>query len=355
MKIIIDSFFNKMTKALNNKLPFAAFRHPKSKELIGYFQKEDNLFLVKNYSESGFVFAPFDDKKPSILFPLEESEVYTTTCIDINDTDNRRKSDILSIYQDKKSKHIGLVKRGIEFLKATGVKKVVLSRKEVLELSYFDVLETFKKLLVTDTDATVYVWFHPKVGLWLGATPESLLKIEGLKFQTMALAGTQLYQGNLDVNWQQKDIKEQQYVTDYIIDQISKVTETSVASKTNTVKAGNLVHICTSINGEVSQELQHYELIKLLHPTPAICGLPKKAAKAFILENEEFEREFYTGFLGELNINGKSNLFVNLRCMQVSDNQISIYVGGGITVDSVPLKEWEETVDKSKVMMRTIK
>jgi len=354
LKITTDSFFNKISEALNNKLPFAAYAYPKSKEITGYFQKRDILFFAKNYSESGFIFAPFNDKKPSIIFPRDESDMYTATCTDIKVIDNRKNGHTVTNFQDEKVKHIGLVKRGIEFLKSTGIKKVVLSRKEILELSYFDVLETFKKLLINNTDTTVYIWFHPKIGLWLGATPESFLKIEDCKFQAMALAGTKLYQGSLDIKWPHKDILEQQYVTDFILEKISDVSETITVSKTKTVKAGNLVHLCTTISGTLPQRIEINKLINLVHPTPAVCGLPKKAAKAFILENEEFDREFYTGFLGELNINGNSNLFVNLRCMQVSGNQIFIYVGGGITMDSTPLQEWEETVNKGKVMMRTI-
>ncbi|WP_313791385.1 chorismate-binding protein [Lacinutrix neustonica] len=112
-----------------------------------------------------------------------------------------------------------------------------------------------------------------------------------------------------------------------------------------------------------------------MHPTPAVCGLPKATAKQFILENENYKREFYTGFLGELNcqertsrntnrrnvennaynlVNTVSNLYVNLRCMQLSDVQASIYVGGGITKDSMPKKEWEETVNKAETMKKVL-
>ena len=105
-----------------------------------------------------------------------------------------------------------------------------------------------------------------------------------------------------------------------------------------------------------------------MHPTPAICGFPKEAAKQFIQENENYNREYYTGFLGEINflettnrnsnkrnvennaytaVKKVSNIFVNLRCMQIIDQIAIIYVGGGITKDSIPQAEWEETVNKT--------
>ena len=101
-------------------------------------------------------------------------------------------------------------------------------------------------------------------------------------------------------------------------------------------------------------------LIRALHPTPAVCGLPRENAKQFILENEQYNRSFYTGFLGELNfqknktVSESSSLFVNLRCMNIIDKKVSIFVGGGITKDSNAKKEWEETVSKSKVMKRVL-
>jgi len=109
----------------------------------------------------------------------------------------------------------------------------------------------------------------------------------------------------------------------------------------------------------------------VLHPTPAVCGLPKESAKQFILEHEDYNREFYTGFLGELNCettiaprSGRRNienrayavsrtstqLYVNLRCMQLKNQQAIIYVGGGITEGSNAESEWEETVSKSLVI-----
>ena len=97
-----------------------------------------------------------------------------------------------------------------------------------------------------------------------------------------------------------------------------------------------------------------------MHPTPAVCGLPRDLAKDFILENEDYDRSFYTGFLGELNINSsklnkqKTELFVNLRCMSVDDYKARIFVGGGVTKDSIAKKEWQETVSKTQTIKKVL-
>ena len=84
-------------------------------------------------------------------------------------------------------------------------------------------------------------------------------------------------------------------------------------------------------------------LLNTLHPTPAVCGLPKEAAKFFILQNEKYDRTYYSGFLGEINDDFDTELFVNLRCAKIEKNVAQIYVGGGITKESNPEKEWSET------------
>ena len=117
------------------------------------------------------------------------------------------------------------------------------------------------------------------------------------------------------------------------------------------------------------------EIILALHPTPAVCGLPKELAKDFILRNEKHKRQYYTGFLGELNfkeeiirpstrknqenrayrtLKNRTSLYVNLRCMEIRGNRVSIFVGGGITKESVPEMEWEETKDKTRTMLNII-
>ncbi|MBT8260061.1 MAG: chorismate-binding protein, partial [Bacteroidia bacterium] len=155
---------------------------------------------------------------------------------------------------------------------------------------------------------------------------------------------------------------------------LEPIVEKLNISSTKTVQAGKLLHLQTDINASL-RDNNLEELIKSLHPTPATCGLPKDKAKAFILEHENYNRSYYTGFLGELNFKVKSsrnsnrrniennayvsiknetNLYVNLRCMQIKQNKAMIYVGGGVTKDSIPEKEWQETVNKTKTMKNVL-
>ncbi|MDX8553786.1 chorismate-binding protein [Tenacibaculum sp. 1B UA] len=344
------SIFLNIKEAFNIELPFVTYRKPNCTIIKGWFQQNNDLITSENYNESGFIFAPFDNREKAILIPKNQS-TYIEEEITIGDTQTNNNNHAPDTASEKS--HIQLVERGITAIKNQQFKKVVLSRKEKIEVSNFSLIDTFQKLLNNYPTAFVYVWYHPKIGLWLGATPETLVSIKNKSFTTMALAGTQVYNGTTNVTWQPKELEEQQFVTDYITNNLSDISSEITKSGIETIKAGKLLHLRTVLNGKLKTNTA--SLIKSLHPTPAVCGMPLEASKQFILNNENYHRSFYTGFLGELNINDKeSNLFVNLRCMEVSNNTVYIYVGGGITNDSNAIKEWQETVAKTTTMKKIL-
>jgi len=315
------------------------------------------LSFVSNFEEKGFVFAPFSSDEKAIIFSEEKSlmmseELQLEECI-LKDT-------ILKPDNLFKEKHIKIVKKALEKIKTHELQKVVVSREELLDISEFDLVELYKKLLSSYKNAFVYVWFHPVVGLWLGATPETLLNIEGTSFKTMSLAGTQVDIQNKPLIWKSKELEEQLLVTNFIENQLVDIAGNLNTDKTETVKAGNLLHLRTKVSGDLNISSSLEELIRALHPTPAVCGLPRELARTFLFENENYDRSFYTGFLGELNLQDSkdtvksSALFVNLRCMRIQNNKATIFVGGGITKDSNASNEWEETVSKAKTMKRML-
>lgn len=342
--------FLNIKEALHKQLPFVAYKKPNTSVLSSWFQENNALITSEKYEESGFIFAPFNNNEKAILIPKKQAR-YCEEVINMNTSPSNNKVYITDTFSKKA--HIQLVEKGKQAISEGLFKKVVLSRKEKVALNDFNLIETFKQLINNYPTAFVYAWYHPKVGLWLGATPETLVAIKKQNFTTMSLAGTQVYNTTTNIIWQQKEIEEQQFVTDYITDKLSKISSEITTSKTKTVKAGNLLHLKTTIRGKL--KTNNATLINTLHPTPAVCGLPLEASKKFILNNENYHRSFYTGFLGELNINNtETNLFVNLRCMEVLNNNIYIYVGGGVTKESNSLKEWQETVAKTITMKKVL-
>ena len=348
--------FDKIEAHLQKKLPFVVYNKPDDEVLTGLFQNDDSTCLVKNFDEKGFVFASFNGEK-NIIIPEVKSEILNAV-FQFSATQNK-----INVFNEEDSEakitHEILVKKGIDAIKNQLFDKVVLSRKETIQFLNFNLIDTFKNLLNQYPSAFTYCFFHPETGLWMGAFAEQLIKTHGDMFSTMSLAGTQKFDGSEEVVWQQKEVEEQQIVTDYIFNELKKKVKHLIVSEPQTIKAGNLLHLKTDISGILNYNDNLKNIIQILHPTPAVCGFPKENAKNFILENENYNREFYAGFLGELNKDfstneNKTNLFVNLRCMKIEDGKINFYAGGGITKDSIPEKEWEETVNKTNTMKNCI-
>lgn len=351
----MNIIFDKIKESYKRNTPFVGYRNPNSEEIFGFFMKDATLSFTSDFNESGFIFAPFNSQENAILFPKSNAEfINENSLFDEEFSLNNHFTDNNSLSLDK-NQHISLVEKALAKINNNEFKKVVVSRKEEVLLDNFDVLLTFKKLLKTYTSAFVYVWFHPKVGLWFGATPELLLTISNYNFKTMSLAGTQVCVDSGEIIWKKKELEEQQLVTNFIENQLKRVATNLKIEKTETVKAGDLWHLRTKVEGVLGKSFGLKELIRKLHPTPAVCGLPREKTKNFINENENYTRTFYTGFLGELNIENKnSSLFVNLRCMRIDNKIASVYVGGGITKDSNAKKEWQETIAKTKTMKRVL-
>ena len=295
----------------------------------------------------------------SFLSNLEKDVEYSTDYFR-NFLGNAPKSKSLNSFEEYKK----LVDQGIEQIQAGQFLKVVLSRTKAIPYQEsFDLIALFHKLSQSYPNAFRYFFYIPNVGAWMGATPETLISVDRHQmFRTMALAGTQAFQPGVklsDVAWRQKEIEEQAIVGRYIVNCFKKIRLREFEEEgPKTVVAGNLMHLCTRYKVDM-QESNFPQLgtvmLDLLHPTSAVCGMPKESSLDFILRHENYNREFYSGFLGPVNINQESHMFVNLRCMQFLNDQMLLYAGAGITEDSDPQREWHETEIKCETLSGIIK
>ncbi|MDZ4821855.1 MAG: isochorismate synthase [Flavobacteriales bacterium] len=259
-----------------------------------------------------------------------------------------------------KARHKKNVELAIERIKKGELEKVVLARvKRVKRKKDLVLGKTFDDLCRQHPNSLIHCLKHPEYGTWMGVSPELLLLKKGNTYRTVSLAGTQpagtgRRKSSKKIEWDEKLLHEQKLVTDFITSALKKkgVNKISVA-ETAEVKSGAMVHLKTEI--EFTTSLGEKSLLKILHPTPAVCGLPRNAAKKFILKNEQHQRRLYTGYLGITNKKTREALyFVNLRCMQVFDNHFELHVGGGITAASNPDKEWAETELKAGTLLNVL-
>ena len=171
----------------------------------------------------------------------------------------------------------------------------------------------------------------------------------------MALAGTLPYNDQEIYHWSVKEKTEQGWVRDTLQKDLRNLFPRDVikCSETFTQRAGNLVHLCNTLTVN-SPRFNPLELIKTLHPTPAVGGIPVEEGRQFLIKNEKLDRAYYAGFLGPLWEDTQIDLFVNLRCAQIIKEGLLLYVGAGITSDSDPEKEWEETQNKTKTLLAAL-
>ena len=356
------------TICIAKNLPFVSFRLPQQTHSTTYIQSTPGNVewsSIRDISnETGFLLAPFDTRnghsyiliKPDLVF--EEGEI---------DRELIRKVESLEPRPEPQWNGEAPVVTGriaymeqVDAIKsciANGAfQKAVLSRIRVVEGNHMDVIPRLYQTICRKHPNAFSYLFKSDEHFWLGASPEPLLRLRGEKISTVSLAGTRPYaEKHMNINkWTAKEVLEQEYVTRYIHDVLRAfgIKDYRVSSS-YVKKAGNLLHLRTDFSLDFNRlNGRLWEFVEAMHPTPAVAGQPKEDAISFIKNLEPHDRDYYTGFLGPLGIQGATDLFVNLRCMKITPEYISLYVGGGITLESDPAEEWNETRLKAVSLLK---
>ncbi len=352
-----------IARLLTKNLPFAFYRLPAEKQpvLLVSTCPAHEFPLGKLNEQKGFVAAPFLSYKSRSAFLIEPDLTAE------NPEEIQRLSAFLEPFPERKTRfyethipetektaYLKQAEKLIGVIRKGEVRKVVLSRiieKPLPGHFGFDLF--FDLLQKSYPGAFVYLFFLPGEGLWAGATPETFLSLHENRMEIMALAGTQKQPVQA---WQEKEKEEQAFVVEFVEEQIKKLHIAGYEKdETETLYAGRLAHLCTRFRLPAQAAYKKAGVLaSLLHPTPAVCGLPKERAWQLIHETEEHPRRHYTGFLGPWQVKDHSRLFVNLRCASFTAEKMTLYTGGGLTADSVPEKEWQETEDKAQTLLSVV-
>lgn len=332
--------------------------------------------------EAGFIFAPYNPTakklflKGNLIFEIESEKGQITvlkggsksdgTNKNISNKKNQLpffKTELASRPKDDKNKYLETVEKAIEAIQKGVMEKIVPGRGKEIHLEQsFSLVESFNRLCGKYPNAFVSLVSTRESGTWLGASPELLVSVDkDNKFKTAAVAGTQALTPDADLRqiaWTQKEIEEQALVSRYIINCFKKIRLREFQEHgPKTWKAGNLLHLKTDF--EVDMNATNFPLLgsvmlQLLHPTSAVCGMPREESLAFLQQHESFDRAYYSGYLGPVNIQNETQIFVNLRCLQWLGEKAILYAGAGVTGDSIPEKEWEETEMKLNTLLNVI-
>ena len=249
---------------------------------------------------------------------------------------------------------------GVEAAKAliaTGsLQKVVLSRTRSVALAREELAELFLQACRERPHAFVVLAHTPVHGTWLGASPERLIIAEEDHMRVDAMAGT-MASDNAPADpsqWGAKERNEQQLVANSVLATFAGCGARNVMSfPPETIGAGEVVHLRSRIEADLGEGAL-CDVVLALHPTPAVCGTPRSAARAFIQAHEAHDRGLYAGFWGPWYPDGRTELYVNIRCLRHGGDHAVIFTGAGITGGSDPQQEWAETEQKAQTWLRPI-
>ena len=354
-----------------NNIPFAAYRLPGEatiKTIINAEKQPDTITLPDISNDTtGFIFAPFDQDGacPAFLFHADKTAVSGNISRNlIEEISHIRYPSVSDMSHEniiiRKDDHIKIIEKTIENITSGTFRKAILSRVEQInDISGVSVIDFFLHAAGAYPKAFTYLVNIPGHGIWTGASPELLVKMDNEIIETNALAGTLPFdkENPENVAWQKKERDEQKIVADYVEDTLKQLHIIDY-QKTGpyTSNAGNVVHLKTRyvikkrlFNGNAG------DLLCSFHPTPSVCGFPKETARQYIRKTEPHDREYYTGFLGPMNIQGSTSIYVNLRCMKIASGSAWLFAGGGITEDSNPENEWTETEMKLHTLLSILK
>jgi isochorismate synthase len=356
--------------AITKNLPFVTFRLPQQEQSTTFIQTTAGHVKWSSIKEiaarKGFIMAPFDSRnghsylliKPDLV--LHGKELTRHEVQQVEGLPPRPQPVWNGNYPvvTGRETYIDQVKAIKSSISTGAFQKAVLSRIRVIEGNHISIVpKLFQQICRKHPNAFVYL-FKSDHHFWMGASPEPLLRLRDGNLSTVSLAGTRPYaEKHMDINrWTAKEVLEQEYVTRYIHDVLRayQIRDYRVSSP-YVKKAGNLVHLRTDFQFEMEKiSGRLWEFVDTMHPTPAVAGQPKEDAIRFIKKLEPHDRDYYTGFLGPVNQNVEIDLFVNLRCLKVTPAYLSLYVGGGITLDSDPADEWDETGWKVESLLKII-
>ena len=299
------------------------------------------------------------DKKAIIFksFDQTESINFNGNCIEINPISEKLSNQSLAkdkteFLEETHDEYLEKLQKVIDVIKENQLPKLVLSRRKIFKgFNEINLAGSFKNLYQTYPNAFRYIFIKDDQA-WMGAFSEVLGKFNKTthEFETMSLAGTIA----VSESWTAKEIEEQKPVSSYIRNVLTKFTTESEIQESETYDhiSGNIKHLRTDFKLKINPEDLDL-IIEELHPTPAVCGIPKDFCKDRIQEFEKFPRELYAGFI-RIETDDYIQYFVNLRCAKLFSDSVHLFVGGGITAQSNPEKEWRETELKSEAVLKNL-
>ena len=317
--------------------------------IINVFKSEKITNYKKKYSEI---------KKELDYLRIQASK--TIKHINIKKNPNK----IIVKSNTSKNKFLGMVNRAKKYIKIGDIFQVVLSQRFKAKLTKKP-LEIYKKLRLTNPSPFMYFFNFPDFQI-IGASPEILVRLRDNKITVRPIAGTRPRGINIkqDIFFEKDLLKDKKELAEHLmlldlgrndVGKVSKVNSVEVTEKFNIEKYSHVMHIVSNVMGDFNNKYSKFKSLLAGFPAGTVSGAPKIRAMEIIDELESSKRKIYAGGIGYFSANGEFDTCIALRTALVKNNKFYVQAGAGIVADSKPLKEYEETVNKAKALLNSLK
>jgi isochorismate synthase len=247
-----------------------------------------------------------------------------------------------------------LVACALQALGAGMLRKVVLARAlDVTADGPLDVARALERAEVPGGSAVVFAMRAPDGTTFLGASPERLVRVQGRRFWTQALAGSAAPDEREWLAQSPKEVREHAAVVEDVRSALDAVAESLEVGDVTSVSLGYVVHLDASIQGTLRPGVTPVEVALALHPTAAVSGAPRDRARGFLRAQERLARGWYAGAVGWIGAEA-ADLRVALRCALVRGAAARLFIGAGVVEGSTPAGEWAETQRKASPMLKAL-
>ena len=306
----------------------------------------------------------YENKYKEIKKKLEELIFLSNLNLLNKEEFKNHKSEISVKSNISKKKFIQNVLKAKEYIKSGDIFQVVLSQRFETKLSKKP-LDIYKKLRLINPSPFMF-YFNFNDFQIIGASPEILVRLRDQKITVRPIAGTRprgktskqdkLYEEDLLKD--KKELSEHLMLLDLGRNDAGKVAKVNTVKVTESFiieKYSHVMHIVSNVQGDYNSKFSKFETLLAGFPAGTVSGAPKIRAMEIIDELEKNQRKIYAGGIGYFSANGEFDTCIALRTAVVKNNKFYVQAGAGIVADSIPEKEYQETVNKAKALINAIK
>ena len=342
------------------KLPDVRLLRPRT--LIIYDNLKKKIFYIINVFNDEKI-SNFSKKYTQVQNEL--NSLYNNNFNIKNKTNIKKSSLRINIKSNtSKSSFLNMVKKAKNFIKIGDIFQVVLSQRFEAKLSK-DPIDIYKKLRVTNPSPFMFFFNFPDFQI-IGASPEILVRLRDNKITVRPIAGTRPRGKNYtqDKFYEKDLLNDKKELSEHLMlldlgrndaGKVSKINTVKVTESFTIERYSHVMHIVSNVTGVYNNKYSKFKSLLAGFPAGTVSGAPKIRAMEIIDQLEKTKRKVYAGGIGYFSANGEFDTCIALRTAMVKNKKFYVQAGAGIVADSVPLKEYEETVNKAKALINALR